>query len=283
VREGKFQQQVAIVAGISALLSGFEAYYSHYKNNFRYKAQWSPIIIAPLLAAAAFASARNRRIATTATPALRRRRRRRGDRFLLSRARRTSPSWWPQAPALQHHVRAADLRSASLRSRGNAGLSRQSAPPEARMKKLSHEHRSVHPMQGPDTALLPRDAVNGDPLQPKETPGYYPGFSTMTQKSFWDEGTRNVVDMRVEQTAPIRYFNAEQVRFWRAVFDHLIPQHDRVPERRIPLIEPLDERLYQNRGVGYRYDSMPPDFAMPIGSASKLSTKKRSNALAANF
>ena len=36
MREGKFQRQVAIVAGISALMSGFEAYYSHYKNNFRY-------------------------------------------------------------------------------------------------------------------------------------------------------------------------------------------------------------------------------------------------------
>ncbi len=70
MREGKFQRQVAIVAGVSALLSGFEAYYSHYKNNFRYKAQWSPVIIAPLLAAAAFASVKKRRLATTALPAL---------------------------------------------------------------------------------------------------------------------------------------------------------------------------------------------------------------------
>ncbi len=70
IREGKFQCQVAIVAGISALLSGFEAYYSHYKNNFRYKIQWSPVILAPLLAAAAFLSVKKRRVATTALPAL---------------------------------------------------------------------------------------------------------------------------------------------------------------------------------------------------------------------
>jgi hypothetical protein len=70
IREGKFQQQVAIVAGVSALLSGFEAYYSHYKNNFRYKAQWSPIIIAPLLAGVAFGSTRCRKLATTALPAM---------------------------------------------------------------------------------------------------------------------------------------------------------------------------------------------------------------------
>ena len=70
IREGRFQKQVAIVTGISALLSGFEAYYSHYKNNFRFAAQWSPIVISPLLAAAAFASVKNRKIASTALPAL---------------------------------------------------------------------------------------------------------------------------------------------------------------------------------------------------------------------
>jgi len=69
IREGKFQQQVAVVAGISALLSGFEAYYSHYKNNFRYKMQWSPVVIAPLLAAACFASVKSRRAASTLLPA----------------------------------------------------------------------------------------------------------------------------------------------------------------------------------------------------------------------
>ena len=62
--------RLRIVAGISALLSGFEAYYSHYKNNFRYKVQWSPVILAPLLAAAAFLSVKKRRVATTALPAL---------------------------------------------------------------------------------------------------------------------------------------------------------------------------------------------------------------------
>lgn len=70
IREGRFQKQVAIVAGVSALLSGFEAYYSHYKNNFRYWAQWTPVVLAPLLAAAAFASIRSRRVARTALPLL---------------------------------------------------------------------------------------------------------------------------------------------------------------------------------------------------------------------
>jgi hypothetical protein len=70
IREGRFQRQVAVVTGVSALLSGFEAFYSHYKNNFRYTAQWTPIILAPALAAAAFSSVKSRRLATTALPAL---------------------------------------------------------------------------------------------------------------------------------------------------------------------------------------------------------------------
>ncbi len=70
MREGTFQRQVAAVAGVSALLSGFEAYYSHYKNNFRYKVQWSPVVIAPVLAASAFGAVKSRRIAVTALPAL---------------------------------------------------------------------------------------------------------------------------------------------------------------------------------------------------------------------
>jgi len=70
IREGRFQRQMAIATGISALLSGFEAWYSHYKNNFRYKAQWTPVILAPMLAASAFASVRSRRMATTILPAL---------------------------------------------------------------------------------------------------------------------------------------------------------------------------------------------------------------------
>jgi hypothetical protein len=70
IREGRFQRQVTIVTGVSALLSGFEAFYSHYKNNFRYAAQWTPILLAPALAAAAFASVKSRRLATTALPAL---------------------------------------------------------------------------------------------------------------------------------------------------------------------------------------------------------------------
>ena len=116
-----------------------------------------------------------------------------------------------------------------------------------------------HPADAPDTALLPRDTATGEPRMPVAQPGYYPGFSTLGQKAFWDEATRDLVTLRAGPPLGIRYFTGAQAGFWRAVFDHLIPQHDRVAERRIALVEPLDERLYRNRGVGYRFEAMPPD------------------------
>ncbi len=52
IREGRFQRHLAAIAAISAVCSGFEALYSHYKNNFQYKVQWTPILLTPILFAA---------------------------------------------------------------------------------------------------------------------------------------------------------------------------------------------------------------------------------------
>jgi len=67
---GRFQQHLAVATILSAFFSGFEALYSHYKNNFRYKAQWSPVIIAPALMAAAAMSINSPKVARTWLPAL---------------------------------------------------------------------------------------------------------------------------------------------------------------------------------------------------------------------
>lgn len=110
-----------------------------------------------------------------------------------------------------------------------------------------------------DPALRPVSAETGEPLSPTKQPGYYPGFSTLSQSAFWDEATRNTVTKRVEEPPERRFFSAEEWNFWEAVFDHLIPQTDRTPDRRIPLVPPLDARLHANQTAGYRYESMPPD------------------------
>jgi hypothetical protein len=103
------------------------------------------------------------------------------------------------------------------------------------------------------------DPTTGTPLQKREQPGYYPGFSTLKQKRYWDATTRKVVEDRVSRAKPIRFFTPEEARTMEAVVDRMLPQDDRVEQRRIPILPGIDERLYENRLEGYRFDDMPPD------------------------
>ncbi len=69
LREGRFQRHLAVATAASAFFSGVEALYSHYKNNFKYKAQWSPIVIAAFLIAAALGALKSPRVAKKLLPA----------------------------------------------------------------------------------------------------------------------------------------------------------------------------------------------------------------------
>ena len=110
-----------------------------------------------------------------------------------------------------------------------------------------------------DTALCPRDPKTGEALAPRDQPGYYAGFSTLSQSPFWDDATRTVVEKRVAHPPQRKFFSEDAWNFWTAVFSHLIPQTDRTPDRQIPIVAVLDHRLSQNETVGYRYESMPHD------------------------
>ncbi len=117
--------------------------------------------------------------------------------------------------------------------------------------------RNVYPAV--DTALCPRDPKTGEALAPSHQPGYYAGFSTLSQSPFWDDATRTVVERRVAHPPERKFFSEEAWNFWTVVFGHLIPQTDRTPERQIPIIAVLDHRLSLNETVGYRYENMPHD------------------------
>jgi hypothetical protein len=117
---------------------------------------------------------------------------------------------------------------------------------------------NIKPTTAQDASLLPRHS-SGDPQQPRNTPGYYRGFSTLSQSAFWDDATRQVVVHRVESTPSRQFFSSEEWDFWTVIFTHLIPQTDRTPNRQIPLVAPLDHRLYINQTVGYRFENMPQD------------------------
>lgn len=70
IREGRFQKQMIVATIASVALSGFEAWYSHYKNNFRYRVQWSPVLLTPLLMASGVGALFSVRAAHTVLPAV---------------------------------------------------------------------------------------------------------------------------------------------------------------------------------------------------------------------
>lgn len=131
------------------------------------------------------------------------------------------------------------------------------------MKKRWPHASPPQPEQKPenraDLAYLPIDGRTGQPMLPGEQPGYYPGFHTLDQQAFWDEATRKVVLDRVQRIPPVRFFTPEEACFMQAVCARLMPQDDRDEAHQIPIVQRIDERLYEGRGDGYRYEDMPPD------------------------
>jgi hypothetical protein len=109
-----------------------------------------------------------------------------------------------------------------------------------------------------EETLLPIAPKTGEPIPPRPQPGYYPGYHVLSQQAFWDEATRKVVMDRVRNVPPIRFFTAEQLQLMQAITDRLLPQDDREEGFKIPIVNYVDEKLYEDRIDGYRFADMPP-------------------------
>jgi hypothetical protein len=68
IRVGRFQKHLCVVCAIGTFAVGAESWYSHYKDNFKFRVQWSPVLLAPLMIFAALASLGSKRIANTLLP-----------------------------------------------------------------------------------------------------------------------------------------------------------------------------------------------------------------------
>ncbi len=68
IREGRFQSLMAVATALAAFCSGIEALYSHYKNAFTYRIEWTPIILTPAIILAAIGTIWSRPIARTLLP-----------------------------------------------------------------------------------------------------------------------------------------------------------------------------------------------------------------------
>lgn len=118
---------------------------------------------------------------------------------------------------------------------------------------------TIPPASSPASDSLPLDPSTGDPRSPQAQPGYYPGFSTLSQQAFWDEATRAVILQRVHDLSPIRFFTPDEAALMEALVARLVPQDDRDEAHRVPLVNTIDDRLFTGRIDGYRFEDMPPD------------------------
>lgn len=88
----------------------------------------------------------------------------------------------------------------------------------------------------------------------------YPGYDVLDRWDGpdWDEPTRAVVRRRLAEVPPIRFFTAGEAALLQAVADRLVPQPERTPERRVPIVPWIDEKLWHDWRDGYRYAELPP-------------------------
>lgn len=115
-------------------------------------------------------------------------------------------------------------------------------------------HGADHlPSRGPwDPSRLPRQRKGKTP----QMHGRYPDFDVLAETGHWDEVTRRLVLDRVHNVPPIRFFTEAEARTIGAFCDQLAAQDD---EPKIPVLNYLDEKLYENNGAGYQYFDLPSD------------------------
>src|SRR4051794_8681228 len=87
----------------------------------------------------------------------------------------------------------------------------------------------------------------------------YPTYNVLDKwdTPSWNDQTRAVVAKRLHEVPPRRFFSEAEWELAQAICDWLIPQPDR-PDDKVPIVPFIDEKLHENQGNGYRYESMPP-------------------------
>ena len=68
VREGRFQRAMGVATALAAFFSGVESLYSHYKSEFTFRIEWTPILLTPAIIFAGIGTVWSRTIARTLLP-----------------------------------------------------------------------------------------------------------------------------------------------------------------------------------------------------------------------
>jgi hypothetical protein len=103
-----------------------------------------------------------------------------------------------------------------------------------------------------DPAGLPRQRNGTTP----QMHGRYPDFDVMQEREHWDAVTRQLLEQRVAEPPPCRFFDEQEQRTLGALFDVILAQD---AEPRVPVLQMLDAKLHAGQFDGYRYAQLPDD------------------------
>jgi hypothetical protein len=74
----------------------------------------------------------------------------------------------------------------------------------------------------------------------------------------WDDQTRAAVRRRLEEIPPVRFFTEHEALTLAAIAERIVPQPERGEGDKIPIVPWIDEKLYEDKRDGYRYEELPP-------------------------
>jgi hypothetical protein len=86
--------------------------------------------------------------------------------------------------------------------------------------------------------------------------GRYPDYDVFDNADHWDAVTRDLVESRVYDVPPLRFFGPAEEAVLRPFLDVALAQDF---EPRIPVLEMVDAKLHAGQGDGYRHADMPED------------------------
>ena len=88
----------------------------------------------------------------------------------------------------------------------------------------------------------------------------YPHYNVLDNWSSpdWDDQTREAVRRRLEEIPPLRFFTEQEALTLAAIAERIVPQPDRSATEKIPIVPWIDEKLYEDKRDGYRYEELPP-------------------------
>jgi Gluconate 2-dehydrogenase subunit 3 len=88
----------------------------------------------------------------------------------------------------------------------------------------------------------------------------YPDYDVLRRRESvdWDDQTREIVRRRIDEVPPRRFFTDAEARTLGAAVERILPQPDRQPEDRVPIVPWIDAKLADDRRDGYRYQELPP-------------------------